>query len=88
MKVDLLQNRKVSRSFDQEEKNLPGVLAGGINSMLVKPLSTSSQGHGIWDGDLTINWGLAGYHCEAFGKQSRSNKLSVSDPGFWTVLVW
>lgn len=55
----------------------PGVLARGNNFMVVKPLFTSSQGHAIWDGDLIINWDLAGYHGEAFGTQSSSSMLSV-----------
>lgn len=33
----------------------PGILAGWSDFMLVKPLFTRSQGHAIWDGDLTIN---------------------------------
>ena len=49
--------------------------------MLVKPLFTSSQGHAIWDGDLIINWDLAGYHGEAFWNAEQPQHVEHLKPG-------
>ena len=79
--VTLLEQNSIQALWPGREY-LPGVLSGGNHFMSVKPLPTSSQGHAIWDGDLIINWDLAGYHGEAFGTQRSSNMLSISNQDF------
>lgn len=80
------ERREAAEPFGEGEKTLQVSWPKGIISCWLKPLFSSSQGHAIWDGDLIINWDLAGYHGEAFGTPSSSNMLSVSNHDFWGSL--
>ncbi len=80
--ADFVRTEQHPEPVVREWRQPPGVLTGGNNSMLVKPLFTSSQGHAIWDDNLIINWDLAGYHGEAFGTQSRPKMWIISSHEF------
>lgn len=80
---NMREETKASSTVGSRREYPRGVLAGRDDVMLVRPLFSCSQGHAIWDGELIIVWDLAGYRGEAFGTESSSNMLSISNHDFF-----